>query len=124
MKNVFIRGGLQGLFAVLVITLASTALQGAPAKKETNTEQKIVCEKTESVQKTMDEKNFFLLLNMTNDSGVVESVWISGTTIVITAQKGEDSCFLAMMSDVTYNPDTLQGLVKAYEAQKGKQKDI
>ena len=121
MKNVVITGALLGLLA---IPFTWSATQGAPAKKETNTEQKIVCEKTTSVQKTMDEKNFFLLLNMTNDSGVVESVWISGTTIAITAQNGEDSCFLAMMNDVTYNPDTLQGLVKAYEAQKGKQKDI
>ncbi len=113
------------LLAFIVTALFNFYVHAAEPKKDTKPEQqKIVCEKTESVQKTMDEKNFFLLLNMTNDSGIVESVWISGTTIVITAQAGENSCFLAMMNDVTYNPDTLQGLVKAYEAQKGKQKDI
>ena len=96
----------------------------APSKEQPKTEEKLVCEKTENVAKMMNEKGFFHLLNMTNDSKVVETIWISGTSIAITAQTGDDSCFLAMMNDVTYNPDTLQGLVNAYEKQKGKQKDI
>jgi|694.fasta_scaffold105579_6 hypothetical protein len=90
-----------------------------PAKNE-----KLVCEKTEDVAKKMNEKGFFHLLNMTNDSKVVETIWISGTSIAITAQTDDKSCLLAMMNDVTYNPDTLQALVSAYEKQKGKQKDI
>ena len=95
------------------------------AHAETPTKgEKIVCEKTESLTKTMNGKGFYHLLNMTNDSKVVETIWISGTSIAITAQTDDSSCLLAMMNDVTYNPDTLQALVGAYEKQKGKQKDI
>jgi hypothetical protein len=61
---------------------------------------------------------------MTNDNDVVETIWIAGTAVIITAQTGDNSCILASMKDVIYNPDTLKGLVNAYEKQTGKQKDI
>lgn len=112
------------ILGIVFATVASVSL-GAPTKKdEPTTGEKIVCEKTESVVKMMNDKNFFHLLNMTNKDNVVENIWISGQDIVITAQTEDSTCMLAFMKDVTYNPDTLQGLVKAYEKQQGKQKDI
>jgi hypothetical protein len=115
-----------GIIAIVGLILGSSFFQYVNhAHAETSAKnEKLVCEKTEDVAKMMNEKGFFHLLNMTNDSKVVETIWISGTSIAITAQTGDNSCFLAMMNDVTYNPDTLQGLVNAYEKQKGKQKDI
>lgn len=122
MKKFIVSGLTLGLLALPFTWSASL---GAPTKKdEPVTGEKIVCEKTESVVKMMNDKNFFHLLNMTNKDGVVENIWISGQDIVITAQTEDSTCMLAFMKDVTYNPDTLQGLVKAYEMQKGKQKDI
>ena len=44
--------------------------------------------------------------------------------MVITAQEKEDSCVVAMMKDVVYNPNTIEGLLKAYQKTQGKQKDI
>ena len=96
----------------------------APTKEEPKTEEKLVCEKTDGLSKKMNDKGFYHLLNMTNDNDVVETIWISGTAVVITAQTGDNSCILASMKDVIYNPDTLKGLVNAYEKQTGKQKDI
>jgi hypothetical protein len=122
MKKVIAFGIMLGLFA-LPFTVSNSL--GAPEKKEdTKTEQKIVCEKTDNAVKTMNDKGFYHLLNMKNDNDVVENIWISGQSIVITAQSGENTCIIAFMKDVEYNPDTLQGLIKAYETQKSKQKDI
>lgn len=123
MKKSIVVGGLT--LGLLALPFTWSASLGAPTKKdEPKTDNKIVCEKTESAIKMMNEKGFFHLLNMTNKDGVVENIWISGQDIVITAQTEDNTCMLAFMKDVTYNPDTLQGLVKAYEMQKGKQKDI
>lgn len=123
MRKSIIFGGIT--LGLLALPFTWSASLGAPTKKdEPVTGEKIVCEKTESVVKLMNEKGFYHLLNMTNKDNVVENIWISGQDIVITAQTEDSTCMLAFMKDVTYNPDTLQGLVKAYEMQKGKQKDI
>ena len=123
MKKFIVISGLT--LGLLALPFTWSASLGAPTKKdEPVTGEKIVCEKTESVVKMMNDKNFFHLLNMKNKDNVVENIWISGQDIVITAQTEDSTCMLAFMKDVTYNPDTLQGLVKAYESQKGKQKDI
>ena len=122
MKKFIISGLTLGLLALPFTWSASL---GAPTKKdEPVTGDKIICEKTDSAVKMMNEKGFYHLLNMTNKDGVVENIWISGQAIVITAQTEDNTCILAFMKDVAYDPDTLQGLLKAYEAQKGKQKDI
>ena len=108
-------------------TVAETVVAAATAEaktEETKTEEKLVCEKTDDVTKKMNDKGFYHLLNMTNDNDVVETIWIAGTAVIITAQTGDSSCILASMKDVIYNPDTLKGLVNAYEKQTGKQKDI
>ena len=96
----------------------------ADTKTESKAQENMVCVKTSELAKIMEQKGLFSLMNMTNDNGVVETVWITGQSVMITAQNKEDSCMLAMMKDVVYNPDTLQGLVKAFESQQKKQKDI
>lgn len=108
----------------LPILLFTTILSTSSLAAETKNEDKLVCTKIDEVTKIMNDKKFFHLLNMTNKNGVTETIWVGGTDIVITAQDKESSCVIAMMKDVVYDPDTLQGLVKAYEIQQKKQKDI
>jgi hypothetical protein len=94
----------------------------APAKQE----EKMVCDKKENIVKTFEDKKFFPLLNMTNQEKVVETIWISGATIAITASVPKDDtvCLLAMMDEVVYNSDTVTGLYKVFEAQLNKEKGI
>lgn len=88
-------------------------------------EEKLVCVTNAELDKTMKEKGFGVLLTMTNDNNVVETVWISGQSITITAavDKQDTSCLLAVMKDVTYNPTVIEQIVEIYKKQT-KQKDI
>ena len=62
---------------------------------------------------------------MTNENGVVESVWAGGQSIIITAAvpNEQKSCILANMSKVTYNPKAIEEVWETYKKQT-KQKDI
>ena len=88
-------------------------------------EEKLGCVSNAELDKTMKEKGFGVLLTMTNDNNVVETVWISGQSITITAavDKQDISCLLAVMKDVTYNPTVIEQIVEIYKKQT-KQKDI
>lgn len=110
------------LIATAAILISFSALAKAPVKKE----DELVCDKKDTVQGTMTAAKFYPLLNMTNKEGVVETIWISGATIAITATAPNDekSCMLAIMSDVVYNSDTVTGLYKVFEEQLNKQKGI
>lgn len=109
------------LIPLLILATLSSASADTPTKEK---EDKLVCAKISDVTKIMNDKQFYHLLNMNNKNGVTETIWVGGTDIVITAQDKESSCVIAMMKEVVYDPDTLQGLVKAYEIQQKKQKDI
>ena len=117
----FMSAALVGCALAIPVTWA-TASPKVPAKQE----EKLVCDKKENIAKTFEDKKFFSLLNMTNENKVVETVWISGTTIAITAAVPDNDqvCLLAMMSDVVYNSDTIQGLNKVFEQQLNKEKGI
>ena len=93
-----------------LITLAAIlASFSAQAKSQPKKEELPICDKRESVLKLMEDSKFFSLLNMTNKEGVVETIWISGTSIAVTTNppKSEMTCLIAMMSDVVYNSDTV-----------------
>lgn len=107
-------------YLIPLFLIASLSTASATESKD----EKLVCTKTSEVTKIMNDKNFFHLLNMENKNDVTETIWVGGTDIVITAQEKDNSCIIAMMKNVVYNPDTLQGLIKAYENQTKKQKDI
>jgi hypothetical protein len=107
-----------------IFALTASIAFAATDKKAPAKESNLICEKNEKVVELMDKNNFISLLNMTNENDVVETVWLSGTSIIITANAGDKSCILATMKDVIYNPDTLQALVKNYLEQQKKQKDI
>ena len=94
----------------------------APAKQE----EKMTCDKKENMLKAFEDNKFFSLLNMTNNSKVVETIWVSGTSIAITAAvpDSDQVCLLAMMTDVVYNSDTVTGLYKVFEQQLNKEKGI
>jgi hypothetical protein len=79
----------------------------------------------EEADKLMTDKGYDILLNMTNNDGVVESVWYGGKSIVITAAVPNEkkSCLLATMNDVTYNPKAVEEIWETYKKQT-KQKDI
>ena len=87
--------------------------------------EKLVCVSNAELDKQMKEKGYGVLLNMTNDNGVVETVWIGGQSIMITAavEKQDTSCLLAAMKDVTYNPNAIEQIYEIYKKQT-KQKDI
>ena len=68
---------------------------------------------------------------MTNKENVIETIWVSGQSIAITATppktqaNAEDTvCLIALMKDVVYNSDTVEGLYKVFEAQLQKEKGI
>jgi len=110
----------------LIILAAILASFSAQAKSQPKKDELPICESKENVIKYMEEAKFFPLLNMTNKEGVVETIWITGTTIAITTSppKSEMTCLIAMMKDVVYNSDTVEGLYKVFEAQLNKEKGI
>jgi len=111
------------LGCLLALPLPLSHAKEAPKQQQ---QEKLVCDKKENIVKTFEDKKFFALLNMTNKEQVVETIWISGATIAITATvpKEDQVCLLAMMTDVVYNSDTIEGLHKVFEAQLNKEKGI
>jgi len=110
------------------ITLGVSQFLHANAKERMDGKQnpeKLVCVGNAELDKMMVEKGYDILLNMTNEDGVVESVWTSGQSIVITAAvpKEQTSCLLANMKNVTYNPKAIEEVWETYKKQT-KQKDI
>ena len=93
---------------------------GAETKKED-----MICVENSVMEKTLVDKGYDILLNMTNENGVVESVWAAGQSIVITAAVPNEpkSCVLANMSKVTFNPKAIEEVWETYKKQT-KQKDI
>ena len=87
--------------------------------------EKLVCVTNAELDKMMVDKGYDILLNMTNENGVVESVWTTGQSIIITAAvpNEKSSCLLANMSNVTYNPKAIEEVWETYKKQT-KQKDI
>jgi hypothetical protein len=102
--------------------LSHAAKAGEPKKEE---KSEMICVSNEVLDKLMTEKNYDILLNMTNSDGVVESIWTGGQSIVITAAVPNEpkSCLLATMSKVTYNPKAIEEVWETYKKQT-KQKDI
>lgn len=111
---------------LLALTVSAHASPSNQKPTNKSSDDDPICGKIEEVSKMMDKNNLFSLLNMTNKNGVVETVWVNSTAVVITAQvKDKDtSCVIAIMKDVIFNPDTIGGINKVYEEQKKKQKDI
>ena len=111
--------------SVFIGISASQLIIHAHAKEAPKKEDNLVCVTNAELDKTMKDKGFGVLLNMTNDNGVVETVWVGGQSIMITAavEKEDTSCLLASMKDVTYNPNAIEGIWEIYKKQT-KQKDI
>ena len=107
-----------------VLFALSVSFSFATAKEQPKQQEKLVCDTKANVIKTFEEKKFFSLLNMTNKEKVVETIWVNGTSIAITAASGDTVCLLAMMDEVVYNSDTITGLYKVFEAQLNKEKGI
>ena len=110
----------------IIFTTAMLVSFAAFAKPSPKKDELPICDTKENVIKYMDEMKYFPLLNMTNKENVVETIWITGTTIAITAAppKTDTVCLIAMMKDVLYNSDTVTGLYKVFEAQLNKEKGI
>lgn len=100
-----------------------THAKGAEAPKKE--EEKMICVSNTELDKTMVSKGYDVLLTMKNEDGVVESIWVGGQSIVITAAVPNEtkSCLLANMSTVTYNPKAIEEIWETYKKQT-KQKDI
>ena len=109
------------LGCLLAIPLTWATAKETPKKEE----EKLVCVSNDTLDKTMKEKGYGVLLNMTNDNKVVQTVWVSGQSIMITAAvpQQDNSCLLAVMNDVTYNPTAIEQIFEIYKKQT-KQKDI
>ena len=98
---------------------------GEEAKKEESKNEQMVCVTNETLDKMLPEKGYDILLNMTNEDGVVESIWTAGQSVIITAAVPNEkkSCLLAVMKDVTFNPKAIEEVWETYKKQT-KQKDI
>ena len=94
---------------------------GAEAPKK----DEMICVTNEELDKMLPEKGYDILLNMTNEDGVVESIWTAGQSVIITAAVPNEkkSCLLAVMKDVTFNPKAIEEVWETYKKQT-KQKDI
>jgi hypothetical protein len=109
---------------ILAATLFASQSLAAEAKKE-----ELPCADNKDIEKIMNDKGYSLLLNMTrkddNKEGIIETMWIGGTNIVITATtpKGEASCLIATMGNVIVNPNTVESIWENYKKQT-KQKNI
>lgn len=108
------------MLGVLLALGVSFAVTAEEAKKNT-----MVCVTNEELDKMLPGKGYDILLNMTNDDGVVESIWTGGQSIIITAAVPNEkkSCLLAVMSKVTFNPHAIEEVWETYKKQT-KQKDI
>ena len=95
------------------------------AKEAPKKEDNLVCVSNAELDKTMKDKGFGVLLSMTNENKVVETVWAGGQSITITAAVPDQdtSCLLGVMSEVTYNPTAIEQIFEIYKKQT-KQKDI
>ena len=118
----------QVIIVVMGFILGSVFFQvvnHAHSKEVPKKEDNLVCVSNAELDKSMKDKSFGVLLSMTNENKVVETVWVSGQSITITAAvPNEDkSCLLAVMSDVTYNPNAIEQIYEIYKKQT-KQKDI
>jgi hypothetical protein len=112
----------------VLILLAGLFLTSSYAKERMDgnaSAEKLVCVTNAELDKQMKEKGYGVLLNMTNENGIVETVWVGGQSIMITAavEKQDTSCLLAAMKDVTYNPNAIEQIYEIYKKQT-KQKDI
>lgn len=118
------RNYLMALAAFLVIFTFVNWKANAETKKE-----ELPCASNKDIEKIMNDKGYALLLNMTrkedNKDGIIESVWIGGENIVITATvpKGDTSCLMANMGNVIVNPNAIEEIWENYKKQT-KQKDI
>ena len=121
------------IFAVsfLATFYTSMFLNSVHAKEAPKKDELPICDTRENTIKTLTGQKYFPLLNMTNKENVIETIWVSGQSIAITATppktqaNAEDTvCLIAMMKDVVYNSDTIEGLYKVFEAQMQKEKGI
>ena len=96
---------------------------------ETPKKEELPCANNKDIEKIMNDKGYALLLNMTrkedNKDGVIETLWIGGLNIAITATlpKAETSCLIANMGNVIVNPNAIEEIWENYKKQT-KQKDI
>ena len=72
------------LLGFIPATLFNYYAHGAETKKE-----ELPCASNKDIEKIMNDKGYALLLNMTrkedNKDGIIETVWIGGENIVVTA---------------------------------------
>ena len=112
--------------AVFTVSFGLTQyVLGEESKKSESKNEQMVCVTNEELDKMLPEKGYDILLNMTNEDGVVESIWTAGQSVIITAgvPNEKKSCLLAVMKDVTFNPKAIEEVWETYKKQT-KQKDI
>ena len=113
---------------IMVAFLSALLVTSAVAKERMDGKdnpEKLVCVTNAELDKTMKDKGYGVLLTMRNENKIVETVWVTGQSITITAgvPNEDKSCLLAMMDDVTFNPTAIEQIYEIYKKQT-KQKDI
>lgn len=112
-------------YVIAILFTLSTSFAYADEKKKAE----LPCANNTEIEKIMEDKGYSLLMNMTrnedNKEGIIETVWIGGSDIVITATvpKGETSCIITTMKNVIMNPNAVEKIWENYKKQT-KQKDI
>ena len=102
----------------ILISLGVSFAHAEEAKKDP-----MICVTNEELDKMLPAKGYDILLNMTNDDGVVESIWTGGQSIIITAAVPNEkkSCLLAVMKKVTFNPKAIEEVWETYKKQRSEE---
>lgn len=108
--------------AALILLLASPALAEDKKPEAKPEAEKLVCAKSVTIEKVLNDKGYVHLLDMTTEN-IVQSLWIAGKSIIATAQvpsQKDASCLLATFTDVTLNPTTITSIYEVLQkTQKG-----
>lgn len=92
--------------AIALLMLTFPALAEDTPKKDD-----ILCGPSKAMEDVLGEKGYRHFLDMTAENGIVETLWIAGPSIVVSAQKDEKtSCFVTKFKTVTLNPKTIEAI--------------
>lgn len=76
---------------------------------------KLLCDEPSKMEEVLYDKGYHHLLDMKNENGVEQQMWVGGRSMVITATKDKKICLLSTADEVTYNPITLQKIIDVYK---------
>jgi len=85
------------------------------------TNDKMVCAKSEDINKQLHARGFNSLISMTNQEGVTQYIWVKPDAVVVTAKtnNNDTTCLIAMLKSPVFNDKTIEKVYKSLDSQKG-----